>query len=181
MLIDFEGDNLIEACSHLLKEVVPTLVSHITYGTRSKGPFTRMMKAAERSKKLKEILFDKGIGKKLCQMFKDCWSPKKMTEYLEIASGFTLLRESSLNITDAIQSKFRSLFTNFMIVMITRMNVKQNLDVLFGKDYCPEVEELFLSLLETIKPPKLDEVETLIGHLEQPEPLEYRPRFPFFM
>ena len=138
------------------------------------------MKAGERSEKLNELLFVKGVGTKLCQMFKDCWHPNMMIEYLEIAAGFTRSRESSLNITDAIQSMFQSLFTNFMIVMITRMNAKRNLDVLFSEDNCSEVEELFLSLLETMKPSKLDQLKTLAGSLAQPQPLEYQPRFPFF-
>ena len=180
VFVDFKGDNLIETCSHLLKDVVPALVSHITYGTRSTGPFTRIMKAAERSEKLNKLLFVKGVGTKLCQMFKDCWCPNMMIEYLEIAAGFTRSRESSLNITDAIQSMFQSLFTNFMIVIITRMNAERNLDVLFSEDNCSEVEELFLSLLETMKPPKLDQLKTLAGSLAQPQPLEYQPRFPFF-
>ena len=178
--IEFVEDNLLQTCIHLLPEVIPVLVSCVTFGSKSTGPFTRDMNAGERSKKLEELLFDKGVGQKLCHMFRSCWHPNVMVECLEQAARFAESRESCLNISDALQSKFYSLFTDFMVVMVNEINTDHNLDILFSKDVCSEVEELFLSLMQTINLPKLNQTKMLARTLPQPRPQEYQQKFPFF-
>ena len=168
------------ACDHLLKEVLPALTSHVSFGTKSKGPFTREMRASERSAKLRVLLWEKGVGPMLCRMFRSCWTPPIMTEYLERAAKFTQTRESSLNITDAVQTMFHSLFTDFMVVMVTRINTGRNLDVLFTDNCTPVLEKLFLELMGTVTPPKLDRLKMLAGSMAHPNPLDYQPMFPFF-
>ena len=168
------------ACKHLLNEVLPALTSHVTFGTRSKGPFTRDMKASERSAKLKELLVTKRMGPKLCQMFRTCWTPPIMTDYIERAAKFTQTRESSLNITDAVQTMFHSAFTDFMVVMVTKINAQRNLDILFTANKSIIIEELFLALTNTVSLPKLAQLKILAGNMAQPKPQEYQPNFPYF-
>ena len=169
-----------KACNHLLVDVIPVLASHVSYGTRSYGPFTRNMKAVERCNKLKELLIDKGVGKILCKFFRTYWHPHVMVEHLECAAAFTHTQNSSLNITDCVQTMFQSTFTDFMVVMVTRINNNRNLDVLFAPDCNPVIESLFLSLLETLPYPKLSQLKILSTSLTQPQPQEYQPVFPFF-
>ena len=169
-----------KACNRLLVEVIPVLASHVSYGTRSQGPFTKTMKAVERCNKLKELLIDKRVGKILCKLFRNSWRPHVMVEHLERAATFTQSQDSSLNITDAVQAMFQSYFTDFMIVMVTRINKDRNLDVLFTPDCNPVLESLFLSLLETFSSPKLAQLKILAVSLIQPKPQEYQPVFPFF-
>ena len=168
------------SCNHLLVDVIPVLASHVSYGTRSCGPFTRNMKATERCNKLKELLIDKGVGKILCKFFRNYWRPRVMVEHLERAATFTQSQNSSLNIKDAIQAMFQSTFTDFMVVMVARINNNRNLDVLFAPDCNPVIESLFLSLLETLPCPKLSQLKILAASLTQPQPQEYQPVFPFF-
>ncbi len=169
-----------EGCYHLLKQVLPALTSHVSYGTHSNGPFTRPMKASERSAKLKELLWDKRLGPKLCQMFRSCWTPPIMTDYLERAAKFTQTRESSLNITDAVQTMFHSAFTDFMVVMVTKINSERNLDILFTANKSVIIEELFLALTGTVSLPKLAQLKTLAGNMARPKPQIYQPSFPYF-
>ena len=138
------------------------------------------MKAVERSAMLKELLWDRGVGPKLCEMFRSCWTPPLMIEYLERAAKFTLTRESSLNITDAVQTMFHSSFTDFMVVMVTKINSMRNLDVLFTDKRSKVIDKLFLDLMGTVTPPKLAQLKTLAGSMAKPKPQDYQPTFPFF-
>ena len=168
------------ACHSLLCDAIPILAAHVHYGVCSKRPFTRQMKAFERCSILQEFLFSKGVGEKLCQLFRSYWKPPVLAEYLERAAMFTNSRESSLNLTDAVQTMFRSAFTHFLLYMVSRMNQDSNIDVLFS-DGCPEaVEQLFLSLMDCLPLPKLDQLKLLAGSLPTPKPQEYTPQFPFF-
>ena len=128
---------------------------------------------------MKELLFNKGVGRKLCKMFKSYWHPNIMMKYLEQTAMFTQSRESSLNLTDAVQTKFHLLFTEFMIVMVI---TECNLDIFFGQEKIPELQELFLSLLENVKLPKLDELTCIARSQPQARPQELysKSTFPFF-
>ena len=169
-----------KACERLLGDVIPVLASHVTYGTRSSGPFTKPMKAAERNTKLRELLDNKKVGTRLCKLFRACWRAPVMVEHLERAAAFTRSHESSLNITDAVQAMFQSAFTDFMIVMVSWINESRNLDVLFSDECTDIVEELFLSLLENFPTPKLTQLKALAGSLTPPRPQDHQPKFPFF-
>ena len=177
---EFDTDSLLTACKNLLKEAIPVLASRVIFGTRSNGPFTRAMKAAERCQKLRELLFRKRVGEKLCILFRSCWKPHIMTEYLERAAAFTRSRESSLNITDTVQAIFQSSFVDFLVYVVTKINANRNLDILFDKNCSAATHELFLSLLDTFVPPKLSQVKTLAGSLTHPKPMDYQPHFPFY-
>ena len=137
------------------------------------------MRASERCKKLRELLFRKRVGEKLCQLFRSCWKPPVLAEYLERAAAFTHSRESSLNLTDAVQTMFRSAFTDFLIYMVSRMNQSSNLDVLFTNSTEP-VEELFLALIGCLPIPKLHQLKVFAGSLPAPKPQDNTPQFPFF-
>ena len=174
---------MLEACHHLLNDLVPSLISHITCNTRSSGPFSSDMNVAERKETLHELLFVNGkkVGQKLCQMFRACWYPNEMTEYIEQAARFAQSRESSLNITDAVQTMFHSLFTDFMVVKLNEIISNCDLDVLLSQDDSySEVKGLFFSLLEITKPPKLDQLKALARGSTQQKAQEYQPMFPFF-
>lgn len=170
-----------KSCHHLLKEVIPVLASHVNYGTRSNGPFTRPMKASERNNKLRELLEGKGLGPKLLSVFRSFWKPSVMVEHLERAAIFTRSHESSLNITDAVQTIFQSIFTDFMIVMMSRINENRNIDVLFSPDGSSDsVNKLFLALVDSVNVPKFDNLKLLASSLPIPKPQEHQPSFPFF-
>jgi hypothetical protein len=176
----FQDDTLMNACSYLQSEIIPVLASQVVYGTRSNGPFTRHMKASERKNKLRELLETKGVGQCLQRLFRTLWRPPVMTDYLEKAALFTRTYESSLNITDTVQTMFKSAFTEFMIIMLTRMNEGRNLDVLFEANSSQAVQDLFIDMIPSISLPKLDQLKTLANSIPHPKPQSYHPSFPFF-
>ena len=169
-----------QACERLLEATIPILSSHVIYGTRSTGPFTKDMKAVERNATLRDLLLNKGMGLRLCQLFRRCWGPSVMAEHLEKAATFTRSRDSSLNITDTVQAMFQSSFTDFMVVMVTRLNEGRNLDMLFAEGTTQVVQDLFCSLIDTLTPPKLTQLKVLAGSLTRPPPCSHQPMFPFF-
>ena len=179
--LEFEKDNLIEVCENFLEEVLPALISCCTFGAASKTP---EMKTAERLALLTSLLMKKGVGLKLCSMFRSCWTLPMMMECLEKAAKFTQTRESSLNMTDTVHTIFQSSFTDFMAVMLTKINEDHNIDVLFSSKCKPEIQQLFIALMETVViPPNLYELKKLAGSVVQSKPRHdqtYSPTFPFF-
>ena len=171
---------MINACQHLLGEIIPDLASRVIYGSQSTGPFTRPMEAAERNAKLLELLDAKRIGIKLCELFRSCWDTPVIVAHLESIVACTRSHESGLNVTDAVTTMFQSTFTDFMIVMLSLMNENYNLDILFSVNCTDVIEELFLSLLESFPTPKLTQLKTLACNMSPPKPQDYRPQFPFF-
>lgn len=171
---------MINACQHLLGEIIPDLASRVIYGSQSTGPFTRPMEAAERNAKLLELLDAKRVGIKLCELFRACWDTPVMVEHLESVVAFTHSHESGLNVTDTVMTMFQSTFTDFMIVMLSLINENYNLDILFSVNCTDVIEELFLSLLESFPTPKLTQLKTLACSLFPLRPYVYQPHFPFF-
>jgi len=102
-----------------------------------------------------------------------------MAEYLEKAANFTKRCESTLNITDFIQTKFKSLFFDFLVYLISRINEEFNIDILFDSDCTPAVQELFLDILRVFPLPKLSQIQAFSTNLPPPMP-DHPPRFPFF-
>ena len=169
-----------KACRSLLSDTIPILAAHVHDGFNFKRPFMQPMKASERCSKLKELLISKGVGEKLCQLFRSYWKPPVLAKYLERAATFTQNRKSSLNLTDAVQTMFRSAFTDFILYMVSRMKQDRNIDVLFSDGCTEAVEQLFLSLMDCLPLPKLNQLKLYAGSLPTPKLQEKTPQFPFF-
>ena len=174
-----EDDSLVLALKKILSEAIPVLSSHMLFGSTQGASFNQPMNGSQRSDILKDLLFEKGVGLVLCKRFRSYWKPKVMTEYLERSAMFTKDRESTLNITDSIQTKFKSLFFDFLVYMLSRINEDFNIDILFDSDCTPAVRDLFLDILRGLPLPKLSQLQTLSTSLSLSTP-DHTPRFPFF-
>ena len=174
-----EKDSLILALNKMLPEAIPVLSSRIFFGSNQQGSFSKPMTVSQRNEALRELLFKKGIGRVLCERFRSCWRPAVMTEYLEKAATFTKNHESTLNITDTIQTIFKSLFFDFLVCMVSQINEEFNIDILFDSDCTPAVKDLFLGILQVFPLPQLSQLQVLSSRLSISTP-EYFPRFPFF-
>ena len=174
-----EKDSLVLALKGILPEAIPILSSRVFFGSSTEGSFNRPMSGSQRSEALRELLFKKGVGKVLCERFRSYWKPAVMAEYLEKAAVFTKDRESTLNITDSVQTVFKSLFFDFLVYLLSRINEEFNIDVLFDADCTPAVQELFLDILRVFPLPKLSQLSVLSTSLPAPAP-DHSPRFPFF-
>ena len=174
-----EKDSLVLALKDILPEAIPVLSSHVFFGSSQEASFNRPMSGSQRSEALRELLFKKGVGRVLCERFRSYWKPAMMAEYLEKAANFTKRCESTLNITDFIQTKFKSLFFDFLVYLISRINEEFNIDILFDSDCTPAVQELFLDILRVFPLPKLSQIQAFSTNLPPPMP-DHPPRFPFF-
>ena len=177
---DEEGDSLVKALINILPQAIPILSSRVFFGARNGGTFSAPMSGSRRSKFLSELLFDREVGKVLCERFRSYWKPGVMAEHLDRAASFSKNRESTLNITDSIQTMFKTLFFDFLVYMISRINDRYNIDVLFERDSSPAIQFLFLDILQVFPLPALSQVSVLSANLQEPPRISHIPCFPFF-
>ena len=186
--------SLVLALQDILPETIPVLYSRVFFGSNKQGSFNKPMNGSQRTMALKELLFKKGVGQILCEMYCSYWKPAVMTKYLERAAMFTKDNESTLNITDSIQIVFKDLFFDFLAYMLSQINDGCNIDVLFnsdckdsdskdseskGSDSTLAIQELFLDILQTFSLPKLSQLQFLSTSLPASTP-DHSPKFPFF-
>lgn len=180
-----DDDALLQALHEMLPQAIPILASRVFFGSRQNGSFNSPMNGLERDEALKMLLFEKGkegttVGKVLCERFRSYWKPSVMAEQLERAAVFSRNRESTLNITESIQTNFKSLFFDFLVYIVSRINANFNIDIIFNNDCTPAIEDLFLEILRVFPIPRFSQINLLSNHIPQPKPLVYAPRFPFF-
>ena len=175
-----EDDPLVTTLKEILNEAIPILASRVFFGLVRNGYFNTTMSGSKRTKILKTLLFDKGVGDVLCERFRSYWKPSVMSEYLEKAVAFTRSQDSTLNITDSIHTTFKSLFFDFLVYMISRINEDCNIDVLFLPSSTPAIQSLFLDIVRVFKIPKLSELKVRSAHPQLGKQASYLPQFPFF-
>ncbi len=180
-----DKDTLLQALLGILPQSISVLSARVFFGSRQNGSFNCSMNGLDRSKALNELLSKSGqdgktVGQILCEKFRTYWKPSVMAEQLEKAAIFSRNRESTLNITESIQSNFKSLFLDFLVYMVSRMNENYNVDILFDEDCSAAVKDVFLQILSVFPTSKLSKVSLLSNSLLQPKPLVYTPKFPFF-
>lgn len=173
-------NTLLQTLTELLPQAIPIISSRVTFGKKSDGTFNSAMNATQRSKALRVLLLDRGLGNVLCQKFEAYWKPEVMIGYLERAAAFSKQRESTLNITDAVQAQFKALFMDFCVYMIARTNEKFNLDIAYAKDAEPEIRRLFLNLFMVFPVPQLHQLNWFCNNLPSLQPAVQFVRFPFF-
>ena len=174
-----DDDSLTIALEELLPQAIPVLSSRVICGARTGGSFNAPMKHPDFHKLLHHLIFERSVGSKLCKRFRAYWKPSIMAEYLERAASFTKSQESTLNITDSIQTIFKTLFFDFLVYMVSRINEHFNIDVLFDTD-TTAIHELFLEILEVFPVPNLAQVNVMSVNLPTPQPTSYAPSFQFF-
>ena len=175
-----EPDTLLQALTQVLPQAISVLSARIHFGKKKDGSFNSAMNATQRISALKTLLFEKGVGKVLCDKFRDYWKPNVMAEYLERAATFSKQRESTLNITDSIQTQFKALFMDFCVYMLTQANENFNLDIVYADNVSSSTYNLFIDILTIFPTPKLHLLNFLSNNLPSLKPPVHCPRFPFF-
>ena len=175
--ISAEPDPLVTAAKHLLPQAIPVLSAKMYFGSKKDKSFNSSMNATQRGKALERLLDYCGMGDVLCKKFCSYWKPKIMLQYLERAATFSKQRESTLNITDSIQTQFKALFLDFCVYMLTRANESYNLDVVYAEDKSSPIRALFLDIFKQIPIPKLSQLGVLST---MPKPDSRQSHFPFF-
>ena len=176
-----DSDPLLNATTQLLFQSIPVLSADMYFGCKKDKSFNSFMNTTEREESLRILLLKCGLGKVICEKFRNYWTPKVMLMYLKRAATFSKMRESTLSITDYIQTQFKNLFFHFIIYMLTRANEHCNLDIIYAeKDNFSPVNTLFLSIFKLFPVPKLSELSFLSHKFHPAQELLYQPRFPFF-
>ena len=170
---------MVIALENMLRDAVPVIASRLVLKLTS---FCGTTNASQRTSIIEDLLLDKCIGNVLSQQFAKYWNRQTMLELLQKVSRFTCNQKSTLNITDAIQTTFRSLFFDFLVYMLAKINADRNLDILLNKNCTSHTLELFCNLLKTVPVPDLKILQVLSATviLRAPEEPSYLPKFPFF-
>lgn len=167
----------------LLREAIPAISSRISFKKHPGSTFNCDMKILERNRALEQLFFDKGVGEVLCERFNSYWTSSVMVEYLEKAALLAQQHESP-NVIDNLQTNFKSLFVDFLVLMVFDMNKGMNIDVLFDPDCDKHTTKVFLDILRIVPIPKLPEIRmTCVANdtLSLREDVEVlSPKFPFF-
>ena len=175
-----EPDTLLQALSQILPQAISVISARVYFGNKHDRSFNSAMNATQRSNALRTLLFDQGLGDVLCEKFRAYWKPKLMAEYLEKAATFSKQRESTLNITDSIQTQVKTLFMDFCVYMLSRANENFNLDVIYAEESSSAIHKLFLQVFRIFPVPKLSQLNLLSNNLPALQPPSHCPRFPFF-
>jgi hypothetical protein len=170
-----------EALGQVLDQTVPMLSARVYFGNKKDKSINSVMNAAERSKALGIVLLrERGLGDIICRRFLTYWKPSVMVKFLKRAATISKERESTLNITDSIQTHFNALFTDFCIYMLTRANEDHNLDIIYNESRSAPLEALFVKMFEIFPIPKLEQLSLLSSSLIRMQPSVHIPHFPFF-
>ena len=126
------------------------------------------------------LLTKTGLDKVLCGKFRAYWEPKVMAEYLERAATYSKLRESTLNITDTIQTQLKSLFTDFCVYMLIQAFENFNFEKMDSlNDTSKPIYKLFFGVLSIFPVPELHQLKFILQSDNTISP-QYYPLFPFF-
>ena len=177
-----DNHKMVTALKCMLEDAVPVIASRLVLKIGKHDSVCGSINASQRTHIIRDLLLNKRIGAVLSQRFAKYWSPQTMVELLQKVSSFTSSRKSTLNITDAIQTTFRSLFFDFLVYMFAKINADRNLDILLDEQCTQPTLELFLSLLQTVPVPDLKLLEVLSTAIIPTSPKETscHPKFPFF-
>ena len=171
-----DHDTLTDALTQLLPQAISVISSRVYFGDKDDDSFNSRMDVTDRSDALQRLLFKRGLGDVLCNKFRADLKPKVMAEYLEKAATFSKQRESTLNMTDFIQTQVTALFMDYCVNLLTRANENFNLDII----YCESpFHKLFLDIFKVLSQPTC--LSRLDHKLPSLQPLLQNPQFPFFI
>ena len=167
----------------MLDDTVPLICSRVVFGSHSEARFNCKMSSTKRSDLLKELFNDKGFGKVLCSCYCSLWEPEQISQQIRVAADFMYNNKSTLNLTDTVQTSFKSSFYGFIVYMVSVINENFNLDLLFEESCPEEVSGMFKEFLLILPHPPLHILnQQTIEHKPPPSinKCSFMPTFPFF-
>ena len=171
-----QHDPILTALTCMLEDAVPVIASRLVL---KDDLFHGSINGSQRTGVIKDLLLNK-VGTALSHRFTEYWNPRTMLELLQKVTRFTHIQKSTLNITDAIQTTFKSFFFDFLVYMLAKINEDHNLNIILEEDCTPTTSELFLNLLQTVPAPDLKSLQILSATVRTPQGSDYLPKFPFF-
>ena len=173
----------------MVEEAIPYVAARMPIPTCTQkcGRFNRPMNAVERREAVRKVLIDLKFGDILSNGYCSYWSTEEMNELIRRSTRFTQTKKSTLNLTDSIQSTFKSLFFDFLVFMLNQFNEDCSLDIVCEehKSTPPAssvMVHLCCSLLGVLPRPDLSQIPALCNRLIKQSlvPPPRPPKFPLF-
>ena len=192
LCIASSDDSVSLSLESLLKEAIPVISPRVIVGSTNKI-YNKPMSVKERQKLLKKLLLKDTLeqeeqwectylGKALCFLFTQYWDNVTVTKFLQAAASFSFRHQSTLSITNYIQTRIKALFFEFVVYMLWKINEDCNLDCYEFSDSSSTiiVEEFFGSITKNLKfkVPSLSSLPRACRGLPPPENKGFK--FPFF-
>ena len=163
---DSNSDNLnslIIMLNHLLDHSIPMIVSQILVANKRGTVFNASIDGYDRSDLVHQLLHDHNIGNILIKKFSQYWNPKAMNAYIRKAAIQSYTHNSRLNLSDSMHYWVRSFFFDFLIYMLSWMNINCALEIFFSGNLTETESRLlkhaFLHYLEDVPLPSFSELE----------------------
>ncbi len=191
-----EDGRMLEALNGLLPEAIPIITSRVAFTSKNNGS-TFELNASQRTGVLQKFFnmntgegkcSDDGEGREsiaqiLTTKFCKYWTPKLMVQQIDQVSRSMYAQDSTLNITDSIQSIVRAAFFDFLVYMFTRISEDHIIDIDEKDDSVVCQDQLFLTLLREIRVPELAQLKNLsatLGPRQERKKTRCFCKFPFF-
>ena len=177
---DLPPPSLKSALTDHLHRAIPIVASRALIATENVTSISGDVTELGKCKTLRRLFFEKGIGEILVSLFLAYWKPAVMRRYLEKAAEFVLSNESTLSLTDSIQTMYTSLFTDFLVYMVMKMDENYHIHTILQESCSEAIWQLFRGILKHYPIPNLPEIKQ--ATLEEPQMAhpEQKCRFPFF-
>lgn len=165
-----------KAALQLVHQIIPVIQAHMQFGCKNDNSFNARKDEVKRREDLVYLLKRQKLDEVLSSKFSYYWDTKVMLTNLERAATLSVQEDSTLSITDLIQTDFKKLFSAFCVHMLYRANENFNLDIAFKGDNLA----LFVDIFKLIPIPPLNQLSILTKHLNPLKPVTCQPNFPFF-
>lgn len=154
----------------ILRDAIPLVASRLTLRSKESN-YTNFLDVSNKTSALKHILLSSpsyqesyeqqshndggSAGDTLARSFSKYWNSTEMNQYLQMFTSLTFIRKSTLNFTASVETTFRSLFVDFLVYRLSRIEVTLELYMLLDKiDPC--LVKCLLCCLENLPLPKLE-------------------------
>lgn len=155
--------SLICMLNHLLDLSIPMIVSQILVANRRGTIFNASIDGYERSELVRKLLHEYDIGRVLIDKFSQYWNPKAMNAYIRKAALQSYTQNSRLNLSDSMHYWVRSFFFDFLIYMLSWMNLNCGLEIFFSNNLAESVSRLlihaFITYLKNVPLPSLSDLD----------------------
>ena len=192
-------DEMEQNVEDILRDAIPSVASRLTLRSRE-SDYKTFLDVSSKTAALKHILLgregtvspkptveqsytalEKGVGALLARCFSKYWNSREMNRYLQQFTSLTFIRKSTLNLTASVETTFRSLFCDFLVYRLSRMEVSFDLYMLLDNDITPSLIKCLLHFLEHLPLPRLEQLSQLsdlpiVDLCSRPKHI---PKFPF--
>lgn len=198
----FQCDEMEENIEDILRDTIPSVASRLTLRAME-NDYKNCLDVSSNTTALKNILLSRearqaspdslqsnktqsctylgGVGVVLARCFTKYWNSREMNRYLQKFTSLTFLRKSTLNLTASVETTFRSLFVDFLVYRLSRMEVTFELYMLLDSNIAPCLVKCLLSFLEHLPLPRLEQLSQLsdLPLIQRASPPKHHPKFPF--